>query len=157
MPGGYPTKQKMIKGIFEDKDIINNWNDTKLRVDDYPYAKYLYDSIDWDKYCWFFEEEGIHKNGGVLEWAIRNQIKSTDDDFNPLYMEYYLFGSQSKLEQNIINGECSCWGHVSHTNYKKFTEEIIFKWDMFKYERNQEEEKKIFDSYGVEEGKYIFY
>ena len=30
------------------------------------------------------------------------------------------------------------------------------KWDMFKYERNQEEEKKIFDSYGVEEGKYIF-
>ena len=74
----------------------------------------------------------MHKNGGVLEWAIRNQIKSTDDDFNPLYMEYYFFESQSKLEENIINGECSCWGHVGHTNYKKFTEEIILKWDMFK-------------------------
>jgi len=30
------------------------------------------------------------------------------------------------------------------------------KWDLFKYERNLEEEKKVFDYYGVEEGKYIF-
>ena len=30
------------------------------------------------------------------------------------------------------------------------------KWDLFRYERNSDEEKRIFDTYGVEEGKYIF-
>ena len=30
------------------------------------------------------------------------------------------------------------------------------KWDMFKYERNSEEEKKIFNHYEVKEGEYIF-
>ena len=132
MPGGYPTKQKMIKGIFEDKDIINTWNDKKLRIDDYPYAKYLYDSIDWDKYCWFFEEEGLHKYGGVFEWTIRNQIKSTDIDFNPLWMEYQHYRTQTKLENALLTGEIGHTGHVSSCNYKKFTDEVILKWDMFK-------------------------
>ena len=27
--------------------------------------------IDWDSF-WFYEEESIHKFGGVTEWAIRN-------------------------------------------------------------------------------------
>ena len=131
MPGGYPTKEAMIKGIFEDKDIINTWDDTEFRIDKYPYTQYLYNSIDWDKYCWFFEEEGLHKKGGVFEWTIRNQVKSTDENFNPLWMEYETFKSQSKLEEALLTGKMGHTGHVSACNYKKFTEEVILKWDMF--------------------------
>jgi hypothetical protein len=133
IPTDYKTGEDIIEGLFVQRKIHNNWYESNnIVIDRFPWAAHLYKGIDWEKYCWFYNEEQMHKNGGVLEWAIRNQIKSTDDDFNPLYMEYYLFGSQSKFEENIINGECSCWGHVGHTNYKKFTEEIILKWDMFK-------------------------
>lgn len=131
MPGNYNSGNESIKGIFEDKNIFNTWNETQFRIESYPYTKYLYNSIDWDKYCWFFEEEGIHKKGGVFEWAIRNQVKSSDENFNPLFMEYEDFDSQSKLEDAIINGKIGWTGHVSSCNYKKFTEEVILKWDMF--------------------------
>ena len=133
LPTDYKTGEDIIDGLFVQRRIHNNWSESNdIVIERFPWAAHLYKGIDWEKYCWFYNEEQMHKNGGVLEWAIRNQIKSTDDDFNPLYMEYYFFESQSKLEENIINGECSCWGHVGHTNYKKFTEEIILKWDMFK-------------------------
>ena len=131
MPGGYPTKEAMIKGIFKDKDIINTWNDSEFRIDKYPYTKYLYNSIDWYKYCWFFEENNLHKKGGVFEWTIRNQIESTDKEFNPLWMEYERFKSQSELEIALLDGKMGHTGHVSSCNYKKFTEEVILKWDMF--------------------------
>jgi hypothetical protein len=131
MPGNYNDGNAMIKGIFDDKNIFNTWNETRYRIDNYPYTKYLYNSIDWDKYCWFFNEDGLHKMGGVFEWTIRNQVKSSDENFNPLFMEYEDFGSQSKLEDAIINGKMGWTGHVSSCNYKKFTEEVILKWDMF--------------------------
>jgi len=133
LPSDYKTGEDIIKGLFIDKKIHNNWSEPDdIAINKFPWAEHLYKQIDWKKYCWFFEEEGLHKNGGVLEWTIRNQIKSTDDNFNPLYMEYYQFKTQSEVEKRILNGECSCWGHIGHTNYKKFTEEIILKWDMFK-------------------------
>ena len=134
LPSDYKTGEEIIKGLFIDKKIHNNWSEPDdIAINKFPWAEHLYKEIDWKKYCWFFEEEGLHKNGGVLEWTIRNQIISTDDNFNPLYMEYYQFKNQSEVEKRILNGECSCWGHIGHTNYKKFTEEIILKWDMFKF------------------------
>jgi len=133
LPSDYKDGNEMIQGMFVDKKIHNTWDESEsLIFDRFPWAAHLYKRIDWEKYCWFFEEKNIHKNGGVLEWTIRNQIKSTDEHFNPLYQEYYQYGSQSEVEKNIIAGNCSSWGHVGHTNYKKFTEEVIFKWDMFK-------------------------
>jgi hypothetical protein len=132
LPSDYKDGNEMIQGMFIDKKIHNTWNESESIIfDRFPWAAHLYKRINWEKYCWFFEEENIHKNGGVLEWTIRNQIKSTDEDFNPLYQEYYQYGSQSEVEKNIIAGNCSSWGHVGHTNYKKFTEEIILKWEMF--------------------------
>ena len=32
----------------------------------------------------------------------------------------------------MYDGKCSEWGHISSQNYKKFTEEIILNWEMFK-------------------------
>jgi hypothetical protein len=133
LPSDYKSGHEMIQGMFVDKKIHNTWNETEDDIiNRFPWGANLYKQIDWKKYCWFFEEEGLHKNGGVLEWALRNQIPSTDDDFNPLYQEYYEYGSQSEVHRNIIEGNAGSWGHVGHTNYKKFTEEIILKWDMFK-------------------------
>jgi hypothetical protein len=132
MPYNWKDSEQMIESLFVKKEIINTWNDQYFRNDIYPYAKYLYDSIDWDKYCWFFEEEGIHKYGGVFEWTIRNQVESTDDNFNPIWMEYEDFGSQSKVLDALRNNKMGPTGHVSSCNYKKFTEEVILNWDMFK-------------------------
>ena len=132
LPSDYKDGDEMIQGMFVDKKIHNTWNETDDDIKNrFPWAYQLYRRIDWKKYCWFFDEENVHKNGGILEWAIRNQIKSTDEDYHPLYQEYYNFGSQSELEKNIRLGNCSSWGHVGHTNYKKFTEEVILKWEMF--------------------------
>ena len=47
-------------------------------------------------------------------------------------MEYEQYGSQKEVEKKLKEGEASCWGHVSSCNYKKFTEEIILNWEMFK-------------------------
>jgi hypothetical protein len=133
LPSDYKNGHEMIQGMFVDRKIHNTWNETEDDIiNRFPWGANLYKQIDWKKYCWFFEEEGLHKNGGVLEWALRNQIPSTDEDFNPLYQEYWQYGSQSEVHRNIIEGNAGSWGHVGHTNYKKFTEEIILKWDMFK-------------------------
>jgi len=131
MPGGYNNGYSTIKGLFEDKNIFNTWNETEFRIDKYPYTQYLYNSIDWDKYCWFFEEYGLHKKGGVFEWAIRNQLESTETQYNPLFMEYDGFASKKELEKALIDKKIGHTGHVSSCNYKKFTEEVILKWDMF--------------------------
>ena len=47
-------------------------------------------------------------------------------------MEFELYKSQLKLEEALKKGEMGWTGHISSCNYKKFTEEVILKWDMFK-------------------------
>jgi hypothetical protein len=47
-------------------------------------------------------------------------------------MEFEQYKSQSKLEEALRKGEMGCAGHISSCNHKKFTEEVILKWDMFK-------------------------
>jgi hypothetical protein len=124
---------EQIDALFVQRKIHNTWNETEdVIIKRFPWSEYLHKNIDWKKYCWFFNEEGLHKNGGVLEWAIRNQIESTDENFNPLFMEYEQYGSQKETENKLKEGHASCWGHVSSCNYKKFTEEIILNWEMFK-------------------------
>lgn len=132
LPSNYRDGYEMIQGLFVDKKIHNTWYETEDDIiERFPWAEHLYRSIDWKKYCWFFEEERLHRNGGVLEWALRNQLPSTDDNFNPLYQEYFQYGSQTETEKAIIEGNASAWGHVGSENYKKFTEDVIFKWEMF--------------------------
>jgi hypothetical protein len=131
MPYNWKDADEMIDRLFTQKEVINTWNEPNNRADVYPYCKYLYNSIDWDKYCWFFEEDNIHSKGGVFEWTIRNQVKSTDEDFNPIWMEYTDFKTQTNVETALRNNEMGPTGHVSSCNYKKFTEDVILKWDMF--------------------------
>ena len=47
-------------------------------------------------------------------------------------MEYQHYRTQTKLENALLTGEIGHTGHVSSCNYKKFTDEVILKWDMFK-------------------------
>lgn len=131
-PLHYRTGEDMFNGVIVNKKIANTWLENRDNVvDRFPMGKLIFKTIDWDKYCWFFEEENLHKNGGVLEWGIRNQIESTKDNFVPLYQEYYQYGTFENFKTNMYEGNCSEWGHISSENYKKFTEEIIFKWDIF--------------------------
>ena len=74
----------------------------------------------------------MHSKGGVFEWTIRNQIKSTDENFNPIWMEYTDFKTQTNVEEALRTNQMGPTGHVSSCNYKKFTEDVILKWDMFK-------------------------
>ena len=132
VPWNIKPGQDTIKALFVDKWLPNTCEETEEQIfERFPYSEKLYKMIDWNKYCWFFNEDGVHKNGGILEWTIRNQISSTDDKFVPLYQEYNNYGSQKRTEEAHLNGEASSWGHTSSENYKKFTEEVIFKWEMF--------------------------
>ena len=132
-PKFYRTGEEMFKGLIEDKEITNTWHEDRDKIiDRFTWGKHLFNDIDWDKYCWFFEEENLHKNGGVLEWGIRNQIPSTLENFVPLYQEYHQYGTYENFIKNMYEGECSEWGHISSENYKKFTEEVILNWEMFK-------------------------
>ena len=133
VPHDYNTPEEMIDGLFVQRKIHNTWSDTEDKIlNKFPWAAHLYKGIDWEKYCWFYNEEQLHRNGGVLEWAVRNQLKSSDEEFNPLFQEYEQYGSQTEIENKLKEGHASCWGHVSSCNYKKFTEEIILNWEMFK-------------------------
>jgi len=133
LPWNIKPGKETIKALFVDKKLENTCDET---LDDlikrFPYSESNFRMIDWEKYCWFFNEDGIHKNGGVLEWTIRNQIESTEEKFVPLYQEYYQYGSQKKTEEALMEGgTASSWGHTSSENYKKFTEEVILNWEMF--------------------------
>ena len=129
MPWNFSSGKQTIDALFVHKRVENNCNETESDLfEKFPYSEGLYKMIDWSKYCWFFNEENIHKNGGILEWTIRNQITSTYENFVPLYQEYQQYGSQSKTEEALIVGHASYWGHTSSENYKKFTEEVILNW-----------------------------
>jgi hypothetical protein len=62
--------------------------------------------IDWDSF-WFYEEESIHKFGGVTEWAIRNfDINDPVRDLNyknTLFLEQELKNGKEYTEDNLID------------------------------------------------------
>jgi hypothetical protein len=52
-------------------------------------------------------------------------------------MEYTDFKTQSRVIEALKNNEMGPTGHVSSCNYKKFTEDVILEWNMFKsYKRD---------------------
>jgi hypothetical protein len=139
--GGFPdfkpqnSKHNQMYEIIKNKYIPNTYND-KMEYFNNPYLKYYWDMIDWDTF-WFYEEEGIHKYGGVIEWAIKNfDINDPDRDIkfrNALFLEQILKDNEEYTEDNLINiykdGKCPL-GHVSARMYKIFVEKIISKWNL---------------------------
>lgn len=136
--GGFPmfkpenSKNNEMYEIIKNKYIPNTWND-KMSYKDNPYLNYYWNIIDWDSF-WFYNEEGVHKYGGVSEWAIKTFDINHSDGINDniLFMEQYRDGVTHTEETliDIYKGGCPL-GHVSASLYKLFTEQIISKWNLF--------------------------
>lgn len=140
--GGFPQfkpaggKYNQMYEIIKNKYIPNTWND-KMKYFNNPYLKHYWDMIDWDGF-WFYEEDNLHKYGGVIEWAIRNfniDDSNRDTKFrNALFLEQILKKDKDYTEDNLIEiyEEWRCpLGHVSARMYKIFVEKVVSKWNLF--------------------------
>lgn len=138
--GGFPmfkpenSPNNEMYEIIKNKYIPNTYNDS-MEYFNNPYLSYYFNMVDWDGF-WFYEEDGIHKYGGVIEWAIRNyDINDPNRDTsynNSLFMEQQpadnIFTEDKLIE--LYSRGCPL-GHVSARMYKIFTENIISKWNLF--------------------------
>lgn len=117
--------------IIKDKIVCNTWNDTNLS-DKNPYVKIYSDRIDFDKYFWFFEEENLHKKGGIIEWSIRNFDENMDDEkYNlPKVLWREMNGMDDDDQRKYLNR--SWYGHTSSILARKFVKEVVLNWDIFK-------------------------
>ena len=135
-PPSYNEERKRINSdtydcIVKEKIICNTWKDSML-TDENPYVKMYADRINFDKYFWFFEEENKHKNGGIIEWSIRNFNENLDDSkYNlPKVLWREMNGMSEDEQRKYLNN--SWYGHTSSVLARKFVEEVILNWDIFK-------------------------
>lgn len=137
--GGFPifkpngSKNNEMYELIKNKYIPNTWN-SKMEYFENPYLNHYYNMIDWDSF-WFYEEENLHKFGGVTEWAIRNFDINYNDGIsaNVLFMEQYRRGvvhTEESLIDIYKDGNCPL-GHVSASLYRKFVKEIVSKWNLY--------------------------
>lgn len=137
---GFPNyrennEAKFSEAIFDRKYIPNTWEeDLNYDYSDNPYIKYLLPLVN--KNHWFFEEEGITKYGGQIEWAIRSfdfktefkLVESINDRgthmSNLLFMEH-CDGTNSI--DNIRDYMDNKWylGHVSSYMNRRFVNEVL--------------------------------
>ena len=137
---GFPNyretnEDKFSEAIFDRKYIPNTWNDDiSYDYSDNPYIKQLIPLVN--KNHWFFEEEGITKYGGQIEWAIRsfdlktefNLIKEINDRgklmSNLLFMEHC---DGTKSLDDIKDYMDNKWylGHVSSYMNRRFVNEVL--------------------------------
>lgn len=137
---GFPNYRKNEKDKFSDsilyqKYIPNTWeDDIQYDYSDNPYIKYLISLVN--KNHWFYNEDGLTKYGGQIEWAIRNFDIETDFYLVPdLYdrgknMSNLLFMEHSDTNLNlddIKNYMDNNWylGHVSSYMNRRFVNQII--------------------------------
>ena len=114
--------------IIENKDICNTWEQKELQFDN-SYVKSYADKIDFKKYFWYFDENSVHLFGGIIEWSIRN-------------FDYNMKGDLPKVLWREMNGmdldeqkkylERSWYGHTSSILTKKFVNDVVLNWEIFK-------------------------
>ena len=102
---------------------MNTIND--IIIYENPYVKTYADRIDFDKW-WFFEEEGVHEYGGIIEWSIRNFDENQESDL-PIVLWRELNHMSEKEQREYL--EQNWYGHTSSLLTKKFVKEIILKGD----------------------------
>jgi len=107
--------------MIKQKRVANTWNDDIIIYDN-PYVKTYADRIDFDKYFWFFEEENLHKYGGIIEWSIRNFDENQKSDL-PVVLWRELNGMSEKEQRKYLNK--SWYGHTSSILTRKFVNEVI--------------------------------
>ena len=110
------TYQQLVK----DKRVANTWNDDIIIYDN-PFVKTYADRIDFDKW-WFFEEENLHKYGGIIEWSVRNFDENQVSDL-PVVLWRELNGMDETQQRKYLDNYW--YGHTSSILTKKFVEEII--------------------------------
>ena len=103
------------------KRVANTWNDDIIIYDN-PYVKTYADRIDFDKYFWFFEEENVHKYGGIIEWSIRNFDENQKSDL-PVVLWREFNGMNEEEQRDYLNN--SWYGHTSSLLTRKFVNEVI--------------------------------
>lgn len=123
-----PKEKSIYECIIENKDICDTWEQKELQFDN-AYVKSYADKIDFKKYFWFFEENSLHLFGGLIEWSIRN-------------FDYNMSGDLPKVLWREMNGmtldeqkkylEKSWYGHTSSILTKKFVNDVVLNWEIFK-------------------------
>jgi hypothetical protein len=129
-PPYYNTKKNksVYECIIEDKNICNTWEQKELEFKN-SYVKSYAEKIDFKKYFWFFEENLVHLYGGMIEWSIRNFDYNMDGDL-PKVLWREMNGMNLDEQKKYL--EKDWYGHTSSILTKKFVNDVVLKWDIFK-------------------------
>lgn len=123
-----PINKSVYECIIENKDICDTWEQKELEFDN-AYVKTYAEKIDFKKYFWFFEENSLHLFGGLIEWSIRNFDYNMDGDL-PKVLWREMNGMDLDEQKEYL--EKSWYGHTSSILAKKFVEDVVLNWDIFK-------------------------
>lgn len=123
-----PKEKSVYECIIENKDIFNTWEQKELEFDN-GYVKTYADKIDFKKYFWFFEENLLHLYGGLIEWSIRNFSYQLDGDL-PKVLWSEMNGMNIDEQKKYL--ERSWYGHTSSILAKKFVNDVVLNWNIFK-------------------------
>jgi hypothetical protein len=123
-----PSEKSVYECIIENKDICNTWEQKELEFDN-AYVRTYSDKIDFKKYFWFFEENFVHLYGGIIEWSIRNFDYNMDGDL-PKVLWREMNGMNMDNQKKYLNNYW--YGHTSSILTKKFVEDVVLNWEIFK-------------------------
>ncbi len=123
-----PTNKSVYECIVENRDICDTWEQKELEFEN-SYVKSYADKIDFKKYFWFFEENSLHLFGGMIEWSIRNFDYNMDGDL-PKVLWREMNGMDIEEQKKYL--ERSWYGHTSSILTKKFVNDVVLNWDIFK-------------------------
>ena len=117
--------------MIEQKKIQNTWKQPTI-IENNPYVKMYSDRIDFEKYFWFFEENSVSSFGGIIEWSIRNFDYNLDDgNYNlPKVIWREMNGLDIEGQKKYL--EKSWYGHTSSILTRKFVNDVVLNWDIFK-------------------------
>jgi hypothetical protein len=129
-PPYYDTEKNksVYECMIEDKTICNTWEQKELEFEN-SYVKSYADKIDFKKYFWFFEENFVHSYGGIIEWSIRNFNYNMDGDL-PKVLWREMNGMSLDEQKKYL--ERSWYGHTSSILTKKFVNDVVLNWEIFK-------------------------
>jgi hypothetical protein len=128
-PFYHTSKEKSVyECIIENKDVCNTYEENELNFEN-GYVKSYADKIDFKKYFWFFEENFVHSYGGLIEWSIRNFDYNMDGDL-PKVLWREMNGMDLDEQKKYL--ERSWYGHTSSILTKKFVEDVVLNWEIFK-------------------------
>jgi hypothetical protein len=128
-PFYHTSKEKSVyECIIQNKDVCNTYEQKDLDFEN-AYVKSYAEKIDFKKYFWFFEENFVHSYGGLIEWSIRNFDYNMDGDL-PKVLWREMNGMDLDEQKKYL--ERSWYGHTSSILTKKFVNDVVLKWDIFK-------------------------